>query len=54
MPAAHARPAEGGRADYLGSTDARYRLSASFAEDPDALTLRCVRRKSITRSAANA
>lgn len=41
-------------ADLLGIDDIRYRLSDPFAEDPDALTLRCVRRKSITRSAANA
>ncbi|MER8233113.1 hypothetical protein [Streptomyces sp. NPDC094049] len=41
-------------ADHLGTDDPRYRLSDPFAEDPDALTLRCVRRKSITRSPANA
>ncbi|MFJ5142660.1 hypothetical protein [Streptomyces sp. NPDC088707] len=43
-----------GRADYLGSTDVRYQLSDPFAEDPEALTLRCVRGQSITRSTANA
>ncbi|MFE6461975.1 hypothetical protein ACFVP0_31525 [Streptomyces cinereoruber] len=42
------------REDYLGATDTRYRLSDPYTEDPDALTLRCVRRTSITRSAANA
>ncbi|MFI8515289.1 hypothetical protein ACIGHB_29595 [Streptomyces sp. NPDC085460] len=41
-------------ADYLGSTDVRYRLTDPFAEDPDATALCCVRRRSITRSAANA
>ncbi|MFD9519689.1 hypothetical protein [Streptomyces sp. NPDC059979] len=43
-----------GRTDYLGLADARYGLTDPFSEDPDALTLRCVRRQSITRSAANA
>ncbi|MGW6572002.1 hypothetical protein ACWGAN_07470 [Streptomyces sp. NPDC054945] len=43
-----------GRADYFGIADPRYRLTDPFAEDPDALTLRCVRRASVTRSAANA
>ncbi|MFJ4879891.1 hypothetical protein ACIP93_32455 [Streptomyces sp. NPDC088745] len=52
-----ARPCECfdcGLADRLGSTDTRYQLSDPFAEDPDAPTLRRVRRESITRSTANA
>ncbi|MEY2232796.1 hypothetical protein [Streptomyces sp. BF23-19] len=43
-----------GRADRLGIDDTRYRLTDPFAEDPDACTVQHVRRKSITRSAANA
>ncbi|MFE4206146.1 hypothetical protein OG590_40450 (plasmid) [Streptomyces goshikiensis] len=43
-----------GRADHLGSDDTRYRLTDPFAEDPDACTVHHVRRKSITRSTANA
>lgn len=42
------------RADYLGSADTRYRLTDPFAEDPDAVTLRCARRGSVRRSDANA
>ncbi|MFD5427712.1 hypothetical protein [Streptomyces sp. NPDC127084] len=42
------------RADYLGSDDVRYRLTDPYGTDPHALTLRCVRRQSVTRSAGNA
>ncbi|MFE5795784.1 hypothetical protein ACFQ8C_24865 [Streptomyces sp. NPDC056503] len=42
------------RADHLGTTDVRYRLTDPFDENTDPTTLRCVRRRSITRSAANA
>ncbi|MEV6654780.1 hypothetical protein [Streptomyces sp. NPDC051219] len=42
------------RADYLGSDDVRYRLTDPYSDDPNALTLRCVRRQSVTRSTANA
>ncbi|MEV5203242.1 hypothetical protein [Streptomyces sp. NPDC053720] len=39
--------------DVAGSTDVRYRLSDPYADDPHARVLRCARRQSITRSAAN-
>lgn len=42
------------RHDHRGNDDVRYRLIDPFEEDPDAPTLQCARRQSITRSTANA
>lgn len=42
------------RFDHHGSDDVRYRLTDPYEDNPTALVLRCVRRESITRSAANA
>ncbi|MFD7980266.1 hypothetical protein [Streptomyces sp. NPDC059071] len=40
--------------DRLGGADVRYRLTDPFADDPDEPVVYNVRRKSITRSTANA
>ncbi|MFB6620525.1 hypothetical protein ACFCV9_40940 [Streptomyces sp. NPDC056367] len=42
------------RDNHRGSNDVRYRLTDPFEEEPDAPTLRCARRESLTRSTANA
>ncbi|MFB7341133.1 hypothetical protein ACFCZ6_13840 [Streptomyces hydrogenans] len=42
------------QANSLGTTDVRYLLTDPFDGEQDPTTLRCVRRRSITRSDANA